>query len=89
MKNLRPAVTAEIDQDWAEAREWFSSCNWTPEGLDRFGDLLSCDTEKLRKTASADELNCIQRLAFVAFSEVWKRTLDKRTLDSITEESED
>ena len=84
MPNIRLAVVAELDQDWAEAREWFKGSVWTRDTLERFCQLLACDTEELRRTATEDELDCIQRLGRLAFYETWKQSFDA-VVDELTE----
>ena len=76
-RDIRPIVVAELDQDWAEACDWFLDSKWSKEQLERFVHLLACDTEELRREATEDELDCIQRLGRIAFYETWKRSFDR------------
>lgn len=76
-RNIRPAVVAELDQDWAEACEWYLDSTWSKESLDRFTQLLACPTPELRAKATDDELDIIQRLGRIAFYETWKRSMDQ------------
>ena len=84
-QNVRPAVVASLDQDWAEAVDWFLESKWPPEGMDRFTMLLACETEELRSIATEDELDSIQRLGRIAFYETWKRAFD-RVAEEIADE---
>jgi len=76
-RNIRPAVVAGLDQDWAEACDWFLESTWSKDQLDRFTMLLACETEELRRIATEDELDSIQRLGRIAFYETWRRSFDR------------
>lgn len=71
-----PAL-ASVEQDWTEAREWFEGSDWTPANIDRIYQLFCMEETELRDTASDQELDCLQRLARVAFNEVALRSLSE------------
>ena len=70
---LLSRMSGTLDQDWAEARDWFAACDWSMDRIDHFMELFVCSPRDLHKIASPQEIDCIQRLARVAFFEAFKR----------------
>lgn len=75
-RNIRPSVVAGLDQDWAEAVEWFFDCDWL-DNLESFTDLFTASVDDFKANATDEQIDCIQRLARIAFNETWKRAFDR------------
>lgn len=68
------SIQADLDQEWEEAREWFDDSDFTTENVFKFMGMLVLDSEEFRAKASAEMIDHVQRLARIAFLEVWKRS---------------
>ena len=75
-RNIRPRVVAGLDQDWAEACEWFMDCEWG-SNMDAFTELFKVSVDEFKEKATDEQIDCFQRLARLAFFETWKRAFDR------------
>jgi hypothetical protein len=78
--DLRAAAIANQDQDWAEALQWFRESTFQPDpgpgSISRIYDLFCCEESEIRESATDQEIDMLQRLARVAFNDLWVRLFD-------------
>jgi len=76
-------ILAHIDQEAEEAVDWFQQSKWHNGHFQRFMDLMVMPAEAFSDEAEEDEIDCIQRLARLAFITTVKAACEKFGTDEI------
>lgn len=81
---LKALAMSQLDQEYAEAMDWFMKSQFTVRHMDRFAYILTRDLDDFRCEVHPEELRTIQNLAKLAMLEVWQRCLIRMEGDETT-----